>query len=112
MDLLYDVVLVLHLVGWAIVLGGYVASLREPTLYRGTFHGALTALVTGLLMVGLAEGPLGWDLDHVKIAVKLVVALAVAVLTYLATARDVRAPAVRHGVGALVLANVVVAVVV
>ena len=55
MELLYNVFVALHFVGWAIVFGGYLASLRSPGLYKGVFHGALTALVAGASIV-LASG--------------------------------------------------------
>jgi hypothetical protein len=78
MDIVYGILLVLHLVGWAIVLGGSLAGLRSVTLYQGTVHGILTALITGILMVGLASaGVAGGDPNNIKIGVKLVIALAV-----------------------------------
>ncbi|MGO1316776.1 MAG: hypothetical protein ACTMIR_07055 [Cellulomonadaceae bacterium] len=115
MTVLYDALLVLHLVGWAIVLGGWLATLRSPGIYVGVFHGALTALVTGLAMVGLASAGLaGREPNHVKIAVKLVLALVVTVLAYLATTKSKRGEKVPAGekstIGALTLVNVVVAV--
>ncbi|MEP7765677.1 hypothetical protein [Sanguibacter sp. 25GB23B1] len=114
MDILYDLLLVLHLVGWAIVLGGWFATLKDPGVYRGTLHGALTALVAGILMVGIASASDDVrDPDTTKVAVKLLVALAVTVLAVLARRKgtDV-APWVKHAIGGLTLVNVVVAVLV
>lgn len=113
MDLVYDLLLVLHLVGWAIVLGGYVATVRQPGVYKGTFHGAATALVTGILMVGLAESvdSLGKDPSMVKIGIKLVIALVVTVLALVAKKRgDSVAPGIKHAIGGLTLVDVVIAV--
>lgn len=113
MDFFYNLLLVLHLVGWAIVLGGYIATIRQPGVYRGTFHGAATALVTGVLMVGLAESVDSLDKDPsmVKIGIKLVIALVVTVLALVAKKRgDAVAPAVKHTIGGLTLVNVVIAV--
>jgi len=113
MDFLYNLLLVLHLVGWAIVLGGYIATIRQPGVYRGTFHGAATALVTGVLMVGLAQSVDSLDKDPsmVKIGIKLVIALVVTVLALVAKKRgDAVAPAVKHTIGGLTLVNVVIAV--
>ncbi len=113
MDFLYNLLLVLHLMGWAIVLGGYIATIRQPGVYRGTFHGAATALVTGVLMVGLAESVDSLDKDPsmVKIGIKLVIALVVTVLALVAKKRgDAVAPAVKHTIGGLTLVNVVIAV--
>jgi hypothetical protein len=79
MDILTGVILVIHMIGWAIVLGGALTSMRQPRIAKGVTHGALTALVAGVLLVGLAEMGDG-ELNHVKIAVKLVVALVITAL--------------------------------
>ncbi|WP_029252261.1 hypothetical protein [Paraoerskovia marina] len=113
MEFLYNVFTVLHFVGWALVLGGYVASLRTPGLYKGVFHGAATALVAGIVMVGLAEMGdfLSYDLNMTKIGIKLGIALVIAVLAFVGKRQgDKIAPALKHSIGALVLVNIVVAV--
>lgn len=112
MKLLFDVVLVLHLLGWAIVLGGTLTNLRTPKIATGVLHGVLTALVTGILMVGLAEsGAVDEDFDMAKIGVKLVVALAVTGLVVVGTRKPERVS--RQLVGAiagLTVVNVAIAV--
>ena len=117
MEFLYNVFVALHFVGWAIVLGGYLASLRSPGLYKGVFHGALTALVAGIVMVGIKEmGDFGRELDMAKIGVKLVVALVIAVLAFVAKRQGAKAadgavaPGVKHAIGGLTLVNILVAV--
>lgn len=81
MDVVYGVLVVLHLLGWAMVFGGVLAGLKKVTLTPGALHGVLTALVTGLLLVGLASsGVAGHEPDNTKIAVKLLVALTVTAL--------------------------------
>ena len=119
MEFLYNVFVLLHFVGWAIVLGGYIASMRAPGLYRGVFHGAATALVAGVVMMGLIEsGSVDNDVDRAKLTVKLVVALVIAVLAFLARRQGAKrdngtgpvAPGIKHGVGAFTLINIVVAV--
>lgn len=121
MEFLYHVFVALHFVGWAIVLGGYIASIKGPGLYRGVFHGALTALVAGILMVGIAEmGDLWADggPSMAKIGVKLVIALIIAVLAFVAKRQGSKgdngtgavAPGLKHSIGALTLVNILVAV--
>ncbi len=121
MEFLYHVFVALHFVGWAIVLGGYIASIKSPGLYRGVFHGAATALVAGILMVGIAEmGDLWADggPSMAKIGVKLVIALIIAVLAFLAKRQGSKgdngtgavAPGLKHSIGALTLVNILVAV--
>lgn len=77
MTLLVNILLILHLIGWAIVLGSAVVSMRTPTIPKGMFHGILTALVTGILMIGVMEmGDM--VLNHMKYGIKGVVALIIA----------------------------------
>ena len=119
MEFLYNVFVALHFIGWAIVLGGYLASLRSPGLYKGVFHGALTALVAGIAMVGIGEASV-WPEDGgpamAKIGVKLVVALVIAILAYVAKRQAAKssdgavAPGVKHAIGGLTLVNILVAV--
>lgn len=78
MDVVYGILVVLHLLGWAIVLGGVLTRMRKPELSQGVLHGVLTALITGIILVGLASaGVAGSDPNNTKIAVKLVIALVV-----------------------------------
>ena len=80
MDIASRVVLVIHMLGWAIVLGGTLTHLRTPKIAAGVTHGALTALVAGIVLVGLAEMGDG-DVNHVKVGIKLLVTLVIAGLT-------------------------------
>ena len=121
MEFLYNAFVALHFIGWAIVLGGYLASLRSPGLYKGVFHGALTALVAGIAMVGIGEASV-WETwpnggpDMAKIGVKLVIALVIAVLAFVAKRQGAKAadgavaPGVKHAIGGLTLVNILVAV--
>lgn len=111
METLYDILLVLHLLGWAVVLGGAVASMRAPAIPRGMAHGILTALVTGIAMVGLASSGLAADEpDNAKIAVKLVIALAVTVLVVLGGRRSRVTTGYLGAIAGLTVVDVVVAV--
>ena len=84
MQLTYDVLLILHIICWAIVIGGWLTSMRDPRVLPGVFHGVLGALVTGVAMTGIASASDSVDdVDNAKIGVKLIVALAVAVLAYI-----------------------------
>ena len=115
MELVYDLLVVLHLVGMAIIVGGWIAVVRAPRLLPGMWHGALTQLVTGIALVGLwesgAAGP-SVDPNHAKIGVKLLVALVVAVLVFLNRKKGDAVPAnVVHAIGGLALLNVAIAVI-
>lgn len=112
MDIVRGILLVLHLVGWAIVLGAAVSNMRPARAASGLTHGALTALVTGVLLVGVIEMG-GGDVNQVKIAVKLAVAAVVTVLTFLAVRKDKRGELTAGflgGIAGLVVVNVAIAV--
>jgi hypothetical protein len=109
-EIVYDLLVVLHLVAMAIVVGGWLAVVREPRWLPGLWHGALTQLVTGVLLVGLAEsGAVDTEVDRLKITVKLVVSLAVVGIVLAGRNRGAR-PALLHVAGGLALLNVCVAV--
>ena len=112
MELLYKILLLLHLLSWAIVIGAWLTHLRPPVVAKGVFHGALAALVTGILMVGIASSSDAvTDPNNAKIGVKLVVALLVVVLAWLGQKKGDRVePGIVHAVGGLVVVNVAVAV--
>lgn len=116
MGVLYSLVVAVHLLGMAALVGGYlvaattgVAVAVNPVL----LWGARAQVVTGLVLVGLAEAVLGAEVNHVKIGVKLVLALAVTALAEVAAGRERRsgaAPAgLVHGAGGLAVVTVLVA---
>src|SRR5690606_38049153 len=109
MEIVHGVLLVLHLIGWAIVLGGVVASMRSRTVPAGAWHGILTALVTGVLMVGVLE--MGDDhVNSVKIGVKLLVAIVVAVLVWRGRKQEEVTNGYLGAIAGLVALNVALAV--
>ncbi|GAB2695964.1 hypothetical protein [Thalassiella azotivora] len=111
MDLVYQLLVVLHLVGMAMLVGGWLVTVRTPKVLPGMWHGALTQLVTGVALVGLASADVvDRDVDNAKITVKLLVALAVAVVVFLARRRKEGDAGMVHAVGGLSLLNVLIAV--
>jgi hypothetical protein len=110
---------VLHLVGLSALLGGFlvqIKALRAKTaeILPAIVHGAWTAFVTGLLLVGVREWELalggGYDLDHSKIAIKSVVALIVLVLVMLNRKKKPVSGSALGTIGGLTFLNVVLAV--
>ncbi len=86
MDLLYGILVLLHFISWALVLGMAVAGIRRPEVPTGLMHSALGALVTGILIVGMREMT-GEEVNYLKIGIKLVIAAVVAALAVLAEKR-------------------------
>jgi hypothetical protein len=110
---------VLHLVGLSALLGGFLVQIKAlrakvAEILPAMVHGAWTALVTGLLLVGVREWELalggGRDLDHSKIAIKTVVALIIVVLVMLKRKQKPVSGSVLGTIGGLTFLNVVLAV--
>ena len=88
LDILRSFMLVAHFVGLAAIIGPVLLQLRWKGQYAFpvVLGGAITQLVTGLVLVGLAEmraAQLDFEVDHVKVAVKLVIGLIVFVVALL-----------------------------
>jgi hypothetical protein len=111
MQILYNVLVALHLLGMAAVVGSWFAVIRSPRILPAMAHGAGFQLLTGVLLVGLREsGAVDGDpLDRAKIAVKLGVAIIVTVLAWVNRKRDDVPAGVVHTVGGLAVVNVLVA---
>lgn len=111
MDLLRDILLILHFVGLASLLGGFLVQIKPPqkTVNAAMLHGVLTQLVTGLALVGLWEAS-DSDVDHTKVGVKLGITLVVAVLVFVFRKRESISVPVWAAIGGLTVANIAVAV--
>jgi hypothetical protein len=111
METLRLVLLFLHVLGFAALLGGLLVQARDTdkTVNAAMRDGVGTAFVTGLLLVGVLESG-DTEVDHAKIAVKFAVALVLLVLVM----ANVRKPSIPQGLwlGLLLLtvANIVVAI--
>ena len=114
MTFVYNLLVVLHFIGLASLLGGFLVQMRsvEKGVNPAMVHGALTQLVTGLLMVGIVEMGLVEDepLNMAKIGTKLVVVLIITVLAFVGRKRPLPQTGIWGAIGALTLLNVVLAV--
>ena len=86
-DLVRSFFIVAHFVGLAAIVGPFLLQVRWKGQYGFSvvLGGAITQLITGLVLVGLAEMR-DVDVDYAKITVKLVIAIiifAAALLGYL-----------------------------
>ncbi|WP_345751604.1 Fe-S protein [Microbacterium rhizophilus] len=114
METLRDVVIVIHLLGFAILFGAWVveAAARRYQPTRLMTLGMVIALVAGLAL----SAP--WaveDLDYMKIGIKLVILIVIGALLGIGTARARKGtplPAWTFWlIGILTLANVAIAVI-
>ena len=100
-----------HLLGMAAVVGGYFAGLTASPkrLTAGITHGTLLQLLTGVLLIGLAE--MGTDpVNHTKYGIKIAVTAVILLLAW-PRRKDVSIAAnTYHAIGVLALLNVAVAV--
>jgi hypothetical protein len=111
MQLAYQILVLLHLIGFAALLGGVLVQLRskEPEVNAAMLHGSLTLLITGIALVILEE--IGPDpLNYLEVAIKLVVS-AIVVLLVVKNRKFASIPRGLWGlIGGLTIANAAVAV--
>ena len=111
MQLAYHILVLLHLIGFAALLGGVLVQLRSKELEvnAAMLHGSLTLLITGLALVILEEiGPN--PVNYVKVAIKLVVS-AIVVLLVVKNRKFASIPRGLWGlIGGLTILNAAVAV--
>lgn len=98
MDLLRSLLIILHLLSWAFVFGASFAGMKQRAMPKGLTHGAASALLTGVLLVGVIEMGDLYDLNHMKIGIKLVLAILVTVFAFIG-ARKEKAARAHAGAG-------------
>ncbi len=112
--IVFSIVLIFHFIGLASLLGGFLMQIKDTIAGKGRvvgamIHGALTQLVTGLLLVGFIEMS-GGSVNNPKIGTKLAIALLITVLVFLFRKKDPVLSWVVWVIGALTLANITIAV--
>jgi len=113
MQIVYDLLVILHFIGLASLLGGFLVQMSsaEKGVNPAMLHGALTQLVTGLLMVGLIEsGAVDEEANMTKISVKLAIVVIITVLAFVGRRKQPPQVALWAIIGALTLVNVAIAV--
>lgn len=115
MEIVRQVLLVLHFMGLASLLGGVLVQMKNigegnARVNTAMVHGSLVQLATGILLVGVIQlADLG-EIDNIKIGVKLLVLIVITVLVFVYRKRSTVASWVIGAIGLLTLANVVIAV--
>ena len=111
METLRLVLLFVHILGFAALLGGLLVQLREETKSVNPLmrDGAGSAFLAGLLLVGVLESGDG-DVNHAKIAVKFTIALVILVLVMVNLRKASIPQGLYLGLLVLTLANIAVAV--
>ena len=113
MDFLSTILVFFHILGTAALLGGWLATFKKPTVGLFQFIGAWVQLITGILLVGVAEMNDG-NVNNVKIAVKLVILIVILVAAWIGRRKVKKdepvSVGIAHAVGGLTLVNVALAV--
>jgi hypothetical protein len=111
MEFVIHLVLVLHFLALAAILGGWIAQRTGGHALSSMVWGARAQLLIGLLLVGLNEMN-GEALNHMKVGVKLLVMLGVLAAAEIANARARKGqprPALVDAAAGLTVLNVLVA---
>ena len=118
MPIVYNIVVFVHIVGAAMIIGPWIANMKQPTVGPRQFDGAMTQLLTGVILMGLIP-VLGQteedfaDPNYPKLIVKFAVAVVVGALAFVGNRRrkagETVAPGLAHAVGGLALLNVAIA---
>lgn len=113
MEFVYNLFLVLHFIGLAMLFGGFMVQVSSPDkgVNRTMRDGALTQLVTGLVMVGIAEsGAVDEPMNRTVVGIKLLIVVIITVLAFIGIKRKPPQVALWAIIGLLTLVNIAVAV--
>ena len=112
MEILYNLLVFLHIVGAAMIVGIWIGNMKKPTVHPRQFDGAALQVITGVIMMGLIPA-MDLDANYVKLGIKLVIALVVLVLAFIGRrkykAGEPISAGLAHSVGGLALLNVAIA---
>lgn len=116
MDIVISIVLILHFIGLAGIIGGWLSTIKAPHVNKAILHGAILQVVTGILLTGLREMQDGDPLNHMKIGIKLVIALVILVVAIMGVRKEAKAQGstatLAMAAGVLGIVNVAIAVLV
>ena len=117
MEFLYTLFLVLQFIGLAGLLGGLLTQIpnKPKRLEKLVLHSTWLMFLAGVVMVGInqmmhADDPTVEVLDHVKVAIKSTVLIAILAIGYLNIKKSVLSNKVWAVMTLLATANIVIAV--
>ncbi len=117
MEILVTVLIVLHLVGMAYLLGSFLANIKDivkgkSRVVRGYLDGPLLQLITGAALVGIYSAHLVPDeeVNNMGIGIKFLIGLVIYIVAFVFRKRDVAPSWALWSIGGLTLVNVVLGV--
>ena len=113
MDVLINVFVALHIIGIASLLGGFLTQMKSMSAGTARFnapmlHGALTMLITGMVLVGLNQAD-GHTLNNIKIGIKLAILVVILGVVYVKRDDEAASKPLFGVVGGLTVANIFIA---
>ena len=112
MIIVYNIMVFLHIVGSAMIVGIWIGNMKKPTVHPRQFDGAALQIITGIVMMGLIPA-LHMDANYFKLGIKFAIALAVGVLAFMGRRKYKKdepiSKGLAHSVGGLALLNVAIA---
>ncbi len=114
MDVVINIFVGLHIIGIASLLGGFLTQMKAMGAGTARFvpamlHGALTMLVTGIVLVGLNQAQ-DHPVNNIKIGIKMAVLVVILALVYVKRDEEQIDKALFGAVGGLTMANIFIAV--
>lgn len=114
MDVLTHLFVGLHIIGIASLLGGFLTQMKQMSQGTARFnpamlHGALTMLVTGVILVGLNQADDN-PVNNVKIGIKMAVLIVILALVYVKRDEEKVDKGMFGAVGLLTVVNIFIAV--
>jgi len=113
MGILFSILVFLHIVGAAMIVGYWIATMKEPTVHPRQRDGAFLQLLTGIAMMGLIPFMPDFHPNYFKLGIKFAIGVAVAVLAVIGSRKVKKGEPVStglaHGVGGLALINIALA---
>lgn len=114
MDVVRQLLLVLHIIGIGSLLGGFLTQMKgmktgDVRVSPAMTHGALTMLVTGIALVGVRQAD-DLDVDNTKISVKLAILIGILLMVWTNRAKERIDTTVFGAIGLLTVANITIAV--
>ena len=113
MQFVYNILLILHFIGLASLLGGFIVQMKSPDkgVNPAMLHGALTQLITGFLMVGIVQsGAIDETLKDSTIGIKTVIVVIITVLAFIGRRKQPPQVALWAIIGLLTIVNICIAV--
>ncbi|MEQ4518317.1 hypothetical protein ABLI39_03010 [Pseudarthrobacter sp. B907] len=112
MNIVYNIMVFLHIIGAAMIVGIWIAQMKKPTVHPRQFDGAALQIITGVVMMGLIPA-LNMEANYFKLGIKFSIALAVVVLAFIGSRKYKKdepvSKGLAHSVGGLALLNVAIA---